>query len=84
MSYAEASAALQPLRTQSRPPADIAKAETDIEKEAMIDIRALQICLFFVVLALLEYFILPSYIVHGAAFLTLCVGVATAIYLTNT
>lgn len=81
--YAEAIAELKPLRPPTQPNTDIASMRLSIKDLAAIDIRTLQICLFFVVIALLEYFLLPTSIVHGAAFFTLCVGFSLAIYLSK-
>jgi hypothetical protein len=81
--YTEALAELQPLRPRTQPYADIESARLDIKKLEAIDMRPIQICLFFIVLALLEYLFLPPSVVHGVAFMTLCVGLSLAIYLSN-
>lgn len=81
--YAEAIADLKPLRPPTQPNVDIETAKLDIKNLVAMDIRTIQICLFFVVLAVLEYFFLPSSIVHGVAFFTLCVGFSLAIYLSK-
>jgi hypothetical protein len=81
--YAEAIADLKPLRPPTQPHVDIETAKLDIKNLVAMDIRTIQICLFFVVLAVLEYFFLPSSIVHGVAFFTLCVGFSLAIYLSK-
>jgi hypothetical protein len=81
--YAETIEVLKPLRPPTQPVADIESARLDISKLEAINLRIVQICLLFVLVALLEYFILPSSIVHGVAFVTLCVGFALAIYLSN-
>lgn len=81
--YAEAIAELKPLRPPTQPNVDIASAKLDIKQLAAMDIRTIQICLFFVVLALFEYLFLPPSIVHGVAFFTLCVGFSLAIYLSK-
>ena len=81
--YAEAIADLKPLRPPTQPNVDIETAKLDIKNMVAMDIRTIQICLFFVVLAVLEYFFLPSSIVHGVAFFTLCVGFSLAIYLSK-
>jgi hypothetical protein len=83
LAYAEAISDLKPLRPPTQPNADIKSAKLDIKEAAAMDIRTLQICLFFVVIALFEYFFLPPSIVHGAAFFTLCVGFSLAIYLSK-
>ena len=81
--YAEAIADLKPLRPPTQPTTDIMDAKLDIKNMAALDVRTLQICLFFVVIALFEYFILPTSVVHGVAFLTLCIGFSLAIYLSK-
>lgn len=81
--YAEAIETLKPLRPPTQPNEDIVNAKLSIKELTARDIRTLQICLFFVVLALFEYMLLPASIVHGVAFLTLCVGFSSAIYLSN-
>ena len=81
--YAETIEVLKPLRPPTQPHVDISNARLDIRSLEAINLRIIQICLLFVLIALLEYFILPSSIVHGVAFLTLCVGFGAAIYLSN-
>jgi hypothetical protein len=81
--YAEAIAELKPLRPPTQPNTDIMLAKLSIRDMSAQDIRTLQICLFFVVIALLEYILFPSSFVHGVAFFTLCVGFSLAIYLRN-
>jgi len=81
--YAEAIETLKPFRPPTQPNVDIETAKLDIKKLEGLNLRIIQICLFFVVIALLEYFLLPTSIVHGVAFLTLCVGFSLAIYLSN-
>ena len=83
MAYAEAIETLKPLRPPTQPHVDIETARLDIKTLEGLDLRVLQICLFFVVIAFLEYLLLPSSVVHGVAFLTLCVGFSAAIYLSN-
>lgn len=81
--YAETIEILTPLRPPTQPVADIESTKLSIASFTALDLRTLQICLIFIIFAILEYFILPSSIVHGVAFLTLCVGFAAAIYLSN-
>jgi len=81
--YSEAIDTLKPFRSPTQPSVDIETARLDIRKISEGHLRALQVCLFFVILALLEYFVLPSSIVHGSAFLTLCIGFSLAIYLSS-
>jgi hypothetical protein len=81
--YTEAIDTLKPFRSPTQPSVDIETARLDIRKMSEAHLRALQISLFFVILALLQYFVLPSSIVHGSAFLTLCIGFSLAIYLSN-
>jgi len=81
--YAEAIAELKPLRPPTQPHQDIMLERLSIDKLNAQDIRTLQICLFFIVITLFEYLVLPAEIVHGAAFFTLCVGTSVAIYLSN-
>lgn len=81
--YAEAIADLKPLRPPTQPNQDIKLAKLDIKELAAMDVRTIQICLFFVLIALLEYMFLPASIVHGVAFFTLCVGFSLAIYLSK-
>jgi hypothetical protein len=81
--YAEAIAELKPLRPPTQPSVDVANAKLDIKELAAMDIRTLQICLFFVVLTLFGYIFLPASIAHGFAFFTLCVGFSLAIYLSK-
>ena len=81
--YAEAIETLKPLRPPTQPSVDVETAKLDIKKLEGLNLRIIQICLFFVVIALLEYFLLPTSIVHGVAFLTLCVGFSLAIYLSS-
>ena len=83
IAYAEAIEVLKPLRPPTQPRVDIETARLSIQSLDSINLRILQICLFFVVLACLEYLLLPSSIVHGVAFFTLCVGFSAAIYLSN-
>lgn len=81
--YTEAIAELKPLRPPTQPTDDIMLAKLSIEQLSAQDVRVLQICLFFVVITLFEYLLLPTSVVHGVAFLTLCVGFSIAIYLRN-
>jgi hypothetical protein len=81
--YAEANATLRPFRPPTQPNEDILNAKLSIRSLLAKDVRTIQICLFFVVIALLEYLVLPSSVVHGIAFFTLCVGFSIAIYLSN-
>jgi hypothetical protein len=81
--YAETIEVLKPLRPPTKPHVDIESARLDIRDLEAINLRIIQICLLFVLIALLEYFILPTSIVHGVAFMTLCVGFAAAIYLST-
>jgi hypothetical protein len=81
--YTEAIDTLKPFRSPTQPSVDIETARLNIRTISEGHLRALQVCLFFVILALLEYFVLPSSIVHGTAFLTLCIGFSLAIYLSN-
>ena len=81
--YAEANAALRPFRPPTQPKEDIMNAKLSIKNILAKDVRTIQICLFFVVIALLEYLLLPASVVHGIAFFTLCVGFSIAIYLSN-
>jgi hypothetical protein len=81
--YAEAISTLKPLRPPTQPTDDIMNTKLSIRDLSARDIRTLQICLFFVVLALFEYMLFPASIVHGLAFFTLCVGFSLAIYLSN-
>ena len=83
IAYAEAIETLKPLRPPTQPNVDIENAKLDIKHLESLNLRIIQICLFFVVIALLEYFLLPTSIVHGVAFLTLCVGFSLAIYLSS-
>jgi hypothetical protein len=81
--YAEAIEELKPLRPPTQPTVDIKDAQLSIREISAVSLKTLQICLFFVVIAFLEYFLLPPSIVHGVAFFTLCVGFSLAIYLSN-
>ena len=81
--YAEALSTLEPLRPPTQPHVDIETAKLDIKHLEAIDLRILQICLLFIVITLLEYFLLPTSIVHGVAFFTMCVGLSSAFYLSN-
>lgn len=81
--YSEAINTLKPLRPPTQPHLDIMNAKLEIGKISSEDIRVLQICLFFVVITLFEYILLPSSVVHGLAFFTMCVGLSIAIYLSN-
>jgi hypothetical protein len=81
--YAEALEELKPLRPPTQPTVDIKNAQLSIREISAVSLKTLQICLFFVVIAFLEYFLLPPSIVHGVAFFTLCVGFSLAIYLSN-
>jgi len=81
--YAEAISELKPFRPPTQPHQDIMLERLSIDKLNAQDIRTLQICLFFMVIALFEYMVLPPDVVHGTAFFTLCVGASLAIYLSN-
>jgi hypothetical protein len=81
--YTEAIAELKPLRPPTQPTDDIMLAKLSIRDLSAQDIRSIQICLFFIVIALFEYLLFPASIVHGVAFFTLCVGFSLAIYLYN-
>lgn len=81
--YTEAIDTLKPFRSPTQPSVDIETARLDVLKIPEGSLRAIQVSLFFVILALLEYFVLPSSIVHGIAFLTLSIGFSLAIYLSN-
>jgi hypothetical protein len=81
--YTEAIETLKPLRPPTQPHEDIMLAKLSIRELSEQDVRALQICLFFVIIALFEYLLLPASFVHGVAFFTLCVGFSLAIYLRN-
>jgi hypothetical protein len=81
--YAKAITTLRPFRPPTQPNEDIMDAKLSIKSILAQDVRTIQICLFFVVIALLEYMVLPSSVVHGIAFFTLCVGFSIAIYLSN-
>jgi hypothetical protein len=81
--YSEAIETLKPLRPPTQPNVDIMNAKLEIGKISKENIQVLQVCLFFIVIALFEYVILPSSIVHGIAFFTMCVGLSIAIYLSN-
>lgn len=81
--YAKAITTLRPFRPPTQPNEDIMDAKLSIKSILAQDVRTIQICLFFVVIALLEYLVLPSSVVHGIAFFTLCVGFSIAIYLSN-
>lgn len=81
--YSEAIDTLKPLRPPTQPHLDIMNAKLEIGKISKENIQVLQVCLFFIVIALFEYVILPSSIVHGIAFFTMCVGLSIAIYLSN-
>lgn len=81
--YAEAIETLKPLRPPTQPNQDIMQAKLDIRELSAQDIRSIQICLFFVVISLFEYLLLPPSVVHGVAFFTMCTGFSLAIYLRN-
>jgi len=81
--YSEAIETLKPLRPPTQPNVDIMNAKLEIGKVSSENVKAIQICLFFIVIALFEYLLLPSSIVHGIAFFTMCVGLSFAIYLSN-
>lgn len=81
--YAEAIQTLEPLRPPTQPNVDIMNERLSIREMSAKDIRVLQVCLFFVVICLLEYMLLPAETVHGIAFMTMCVGLSLAIYLSN-
>ena len=81
--YAEAIETLKPLRPPTQPTDDIMLAKLSIRDLSARDVRSIQICLFFIVIALFEYLLLPVSFVHGVAFFTLCVGFSLAIYLYN-
>jgi len=81
--YTEAIETLKPLRPPTQPHKDILNERLSIKDISAKDLRILQICLFFVVICLLEYALFPASIVHGIAFFTMCVGLSLAIYLSN-
>lgn len=81
--YSEAIDILKPFRPPTQPHRDIMNERLSIKEISAKDLRILQICLFFVVICLLEYVLFPSSVVHGLAFLTMCVGLSLAIYLSN-
>ena len=81
--YSEALETLKPFRPPTQPHRDIMNERLSIKEISAKDLRILQICLFFVVICLLEYVLFPSSVVHGLAFLTMCVGLSLAIYLSN-
>lgn len=81
--YSEAIATLKPLRPPTQPQVDIMNERLSIKEMSAKDIRVLQICLFFVVLCLFEYMLFSAETVHGIAFITMCVGLSLAIYLSN-
>ena len=81
--YSEAIETLKPLRPPTQPNIDIMNERLSIKEMSAKDIRTLQICLFFVVICLLEYMLFSAEIVHGIAFITMCVGLSLAIYLSN-
>lgn len=81
--YSEAIETLKPLRPPTQPNIDIMNERLSIKEMSAKDIRTLQICLFFVVICLLEYMMFSAEIVHGIAFITMCVGLSLAIYLSN-
>jgi hypothetical protein len=47
-------------------------------------VQLLQVALITVLICLVIYFVLPTRLAHGVAFLTACVGVAVGIFLTST
>lgn len=79
--YTETIEALRPLRPPTQPATDIETMRLSTLQLANQSARPIQLCLFFIILTIIEYLILPSSVVHGAAFLTLCVGLSLAIYL---
>ena len=81
--YTEAIATLRPLRPATQPKVDIMNERLSIKEISAKDIRILQICLFFVVICLLEYTLFSAESAHGIAFITMCVGLSLAIYLYN-
>ena len=81
--YTEAIATLKPLRPPTQPNIDIMNERLSIKEMSAQDIRVLQVCLFFVVICLLEYMLFSAETVHGIAFITMCVGLSLAIYLSN-
>jgi hypothetical protein len=81
--YTEAIATLKPLRPPTQPTVDIMNERLSIKEISTKDIRVIQICLFFVVICLLEYMLFSAETVHGIAFITMCVGLSLAIYLSN-
>ena len=72
---------LKTMRPPTQPHADIALARKSIVKAAATNLHVIQLSLFTILLALLEYLLLPAEYAHGVAFLTLCVGTSAGIYL---
>jgi hypothetical protein len=81
--YARAINELKPFRPATQPNVDIKNERLSILELTSKDIRRVQICLFFIIITLFEYLLLPPAIAHGAALFTLCVGLSLAIYLSN-
>jgi hypothetical protein len=81
--YARAIHELKPFRPATQPNVDIKNERLSILELTSKDIRRVQICLFFIIITLFEYLLLPPAIAHGAALFTLCVGLSLAIYLSN-
>jgi hypothetical protein len=81
--YTEAIDTLKPFRPPTQPKVDIMNERLSIKEISAKDIRILQICLFFVVICLLEYTLFSAESAHGIAFITMCVGLSLAIYLYN-
>lgn len=74
---------LKPLRPPTAPASDLAIERQSIMAIAARNLHVIQIALLTVLICLLEYVVVGAPFVHGLAFLTMCVGIAVGIYLSD-
>jgi hypothetical protein len=79
----DTTASLQNIRPPTAPREDIKKERQSILEIVAKNLRMVQIALLTVLVCLLEYLVFPAKYAHGIAFLTLAVGIASGIYLSD-
>jgi hypothetical protein len=72
---------LKPLRPPTAPDSDILKEQDKIHNILARNLLVIQIALFTIFLAFLNYLLVPIKYAHYVAFLTLSVGIAVGIFL---
>jgi hypothetical protein len=76
-------ASLQNIRPPTSPRGDIKKERESILAIVARNLRMVQIALLTVLVCLLEYLVFPTKYAHGIALLTMAVGIASGIYLSD-